>query len=92
MAPGNRSICRHFAHMLATSMVAWNAEERCSALLIQTTELLALQPFPLPLEPSDGLEPSTPSLPLSNEAGHEGKSGKPRARKPRKEAESADKE
>jgi hypothetical protein len=31
-----------------------------------------------------------PSLPSSDEAGHEGKRGKPRARKLRKEAESAD--
>ena len=48
MVPGNRSICRHFVHVLATSMVAWNAEELLSALLIQTTELFGLQPFPYP--------------------------------------------
>ena len=35
-------------------------------------------------KPSDGLEPSTPSLPFSAEAGSEGKRGKPRARKPSK--------
>jgi hypothetical protein len=35
-------------------------------------------------KPSDGLEPSTPSLPSSDEAGTEGNRWKPRARKPRK--------
>ena len=40
-------------------------------------------------EPSDGLEPSTPSLPSSNEEGSAGTGGKPRARKPRKKKESA---
>jgi hypothetical protein len=35
-------------------------------------------------EPSDGLEPSTPSLPFSDEAGSAGTAGKPRARKARK--------
>jgi hypothetical protein len=43
-------------------------------------------------KPSDGLEPSTPSLPWSDEAGTAGKAGKPRARKPRKKRESADDE
>jgi hypothetical protein len=38
-------------------------------------------------KPSDGLEPSTPSLPLSNEEGSEGTTGKPRAGKPRKKRE-----
>jgi hypothetical protein len=41
-------------------------------------------------KPSNGLEPFTPSLPSSNEAGSEGKSGKPRARKPRNKKESAE--
>jgi hypothetical protein len=36
---------------------------RCSAVLAQTTGLATLQVFPLILKPSDGLEPSTPSLP-----------------------------
>src|SRR5688572_20774373 len=40
-------------------------------------------------EPSDGLEPSTPSLPFSSDAGSEGKRGKPRARKPRKAEDSS---
>jgi hypothetical protein len=35
-------------------------------------------------KPSDGLEPSTPSLPSSDEKGTVGKAGKPRAQKPRK--------
>jgi len=39
-------------------------------------------------KPSDGLEPSTPSLPSSNEEGNTGKAGTPRARKPRKKKES----
>jgi hypothetical protein len=39
------------------------------------------------VKPSDGLEPSTPSLPLSNEEGSEGTTGKPRAGKPRKKKE-----
>jgi hypothetical protein len=43
-------------------------------------------------EPSDGLEPSTPSLPLSDEAGSAGTAGKPRARKPRKKKESPEEE
>jgi hypothetical protein len=43
-------------------------------------------------EPSDGLEPSTPSLPLSKEGGTEGTGGKPRARRSRKKEESADEE
>jgi hypothetical protein len=38
------------------------------------------------VKPSDGLEPSTPSLPSSDES--EGTSGNPRARKPHKETES----
>ena len=36
-------------------------------------------------KPSVGLEPTTPSLPSSNEPGSEGKPGKPRARNPHKE-------
>jgi hypothetical protein len=44
------------------------------------------------VKPSDGLEPSTPSLPLSDEAGSAGKAGKPRARKPRKKKESTEDE
>jgi hypothetical protein len=42
-------------------------------------------------KPSNGLEPSTPSLPSSNEAGSEGKSGKPRheAAKKKESAEDA---
>jgi hypothetical protein len=40
-------------------------------------------------KPSDGLEPSTPSLPWSSEAGHKGKREKPRARKSRKPTGSA---
>jgi len=43
-------------------------------------------------EPSDGLEPSTPSLPSSNEPGTAAKGGKPRARKPRKKKESPEDE
>jgi hypothetical protein len=43
-------------------------------------------------EPSDGLEPSTPSLPLSKEGGTEGTGGKPWARRSRKKEESADEE
>jgi hypothetical protein len=43
-------------------------------------------------KPSDGLEPSTPSLPSSDEVGSEGKTGKPRARKPRKKSESLEDE
>ena len=38
-------------------------------------------------KPSDGLEPSTPSLPLSDEAGTAGKAGKPGARRRRKTPE-----
>jgi hypothetical protein len=41
---------------------------------------------------SGGLEPSTPSLPSSDEVGSEGKTGKPRARKPRKKSESLEDE
>ena len=41
------------------------------------SEPLHLQGF---FKPSDGLEPSTPSLPSSNERGTAGKTGKPRAR------------
>jgi hypothetical protein len=40
-------------------------------------------------KPSDGREPSTPSLPSSDEAGSEGKAGKPRARKLGKKKETA---
>jgi hypothetical protein len=43
-------------------------------------------------KPSDGLEPSTRSLPSSDEVGTAGTSGKPRARKPRKREESAEEE
>jgi hypothetical protein len=43
-------------------------------------------------EPSDGLEPSTPSLPSSNEAGTAVKSGNPRALKSRKKKESPEDE
>ena len=43
-------------------------------------------------EPSDGLEPSTPSLPSNNDAGTGGKLGKPRARKPSKDKESGEDE
>jgi len=43
-------------------------------------------------KPSDGLEPSTPSLPFSDELGSAGKGGEPRARKPRKEKESPQEE
>jgi hypothetical protein len=42
------------------------------------------------LKPSDGLEPSTSSLPSSEEAGREGKAGKPQARKPGKRKESGE--
>jgi len=46
-----------------------------------------------PVESSDGgLEPSTPSLPSSDEVGSDGKTGKPRARKPRKKSESLEDE
>ena len=44
------------------------------------------------LEPSDGLEPSTPSLSASNETETGGTAGKPRARKPRKENETPEDE
>jgi hypothetical protein len=44
------------------------------------------------LKPSDGLEPSTPSLPSSKETERAGKAEKPRARKPRKNKESAEDE
>jgi hypothetical protein len=43
-------------------------------------------------KPSDGLEPSTPSLPSSNEDGTEGTGGKPRARTSRKTEKSPDEE
>jgi hypothetical protein len=43
-------------------------------------------------KPSDGLEPSTPSLPSSNEVGTEGNVGKPRAPKQRKKEESGEDE
>ena len=48
-------------------------------------ETLVLRPAPARHDqhPSDGLEPSTPSLQSSNEAGTAGTTGKPRARKPR---------
>jgi hypothetical protein len=39
-------------------------------------------------KPSDGLEPSTPSLPFSAEEERAGKRGKPRTRKRRKPKES----
>jgi hypothetical protein len=41
-------------------------------------------------KPSSGLEPETPSLPSSDEPGTGGKTGEPRARKPRKRKESAE--
>jgi hypothetical protein len=44
------------------------------------------------VEPSDGLEPSTPSLPFSDEEGSEDTRGNPRARKPRKKDESPENE
>jgi hypothetical protein len=44
------------------------------------------------VEPSDGLEPSTPSLPWSAEAGTPGTAGKPRASYPRKKKGSAEAE
>jgi hypothetical protein len=43
-------------------------------------------------KPSDGLEPSTPSLPFSAEEGTAGKRGSPRPRKPRKRRGSAESE
>ena len=41
----------------------------------------------LSFKPSDGLEPSTPSLPFSSEAGTKGKRGNGRPRKSRKRKE-----
>jgi hypothetical protein len=43
-------------------------------------------------KPSDGLEPSTPSLPSSDEAGTKGTGGKPRAQKPRKKKKTPENE
>jgi hypothetical protein len=43
-------------------------------------------------EPSDGLEPSTPPLPSSDDARSAGTRGPPRARKPRKKKESPENE
>jgi len=43
-------------------------------------------------EPSNGLEPLTPSLPSSNEEGNAGTAGKPRAQKPRKKKDSPESE
>ena len=43
-------------------------------------------------KPSDRLEPSTPSLPSSHEAGIAGTAGNPEAGKPRKKRESAEEE
>jgi hypothetical protein len=43
-------------------------------------------------KPSVGLEPTTPSLPSSDEAGTKGTGGKPRAQKPRKKKKTPENE
>jgi hypothetical protein len=63
VVPGNRPICRHFADGAASS--TWSGPPRevlCAACLDNRTSRFAGTSWRI--EPSDGLEPSTPSLPL----------------------------
>jgi hypothetical protein len=56
------------------------------AYRFEATKKAICWPF---VKPSDGLEPSTPSLPSSDEAGSAGRRGTSWAQKPRRNKESA---